>query len=685
MKSILNFLKNHSIKTKLLLLMLIVAFLPMLIMGGSSILISGNILEEQTASLSIETLKQISQRIEKELKNIDDLTLKIILNEKVTQYLELNEEMVTRSQISSAKKKVQDYILQTTANSTDVFSGFQIYSKNNTWPINIGYTMKISPNYQEAAWYQDLTQYKQRIVFKGITNEGNQSFIPIYRLIIKRGSIVGVLRAALNPEYISEIFKTINFGAKSELMIANQKGLIIAHQEEAKNNSQLNEVIRKSLSQTNKRVITINNHKQLLSIFPVLEKSKEISNFDSNWYIVASIAHDFIVSGTKKIAFLVIMIILICILLAFFLGFLFAKGILEPINRLMLTSEKVAQGDLNVKIDLSAKDEIGKLSLAFAHMVQNLKQLILESQEAINIVLQASQDIISTTEVTGKNFAEISYSIEDIANGAHQSSLKAEHGMRMMFKLSEEIKSLSLMIMTANQESQDSLQYSRQSTTTIHGLIKSSNEVTKINQTITENIYNLAATTEEIQKTTVIIMDFAEQTGLLALNAAIEAAHNNQMGKGFEIVAAEIQKLANRSDEAARLINKIVKTILENIHLTVHNFKKAQAIMQQEKIAINENIDLLQNISNGINQISSKISLINNSINNIYEFGDETKKGIEDIAAVVEETGAAVEEVNAASEENRSCVDTLTNYTHQFNNVASELQKTTSKFLISKT
>ncbi|MCC7517339.1 MAG: methyl-accepting chemotaxis protein [Pseudomonadales bacterium] len=209
----------------------------------------------------------------------------------------------------------------------------------------------------------------------------------------------------------------------------------------------------------------------------------------------------------------------------------------QPINRLIHTSQIIAEGDLTQAIPVHSNDELGQLARSFNAMVNSLNELILQIQQSATLL---SNEVSDSTQ-----------SLTHIASSTAQQ--EAAFGqLREMFRLSAN------MAANANHLAQSTLNETESSR---QGMSDTLTAMSGIN----DSTHHIAATIAKIT-------GIANQTSLLALNAAIEAARAGTEGKGFAVVAAEVRKLAEQSadfaKETAQMLQETNNTIADGVHIS---------------------------------------------------------------------------------------------------------------------
>ena len=276
-------------------------------------------------------------------------------------------------------------------------------------------------------------------------------------------------------------------------------------------------------------------------------------------------------------------------------------SITRPLNIAVEVAERLAEGDLTVRVNVHSSDETGRLMGAMRNMVAKLAGIIGEVRGATDNLSSASEQISATAQSLSQASSEQAASVE-------QTSASVEQ-----------------MTASINQNSQSAR-------LTDDMAARAAKEATEGGAAVKETVGAMKQIAERIG----IIDDIAYQTNLLALNAAIEAARAGEHGKGFAVVAAEVRKLAERSQVAAREIGDLAAS-------SVGAAERAGGLLDVIVPSINKTSGLVREIASASDEQSTGVGQINSAMGQLNQITQQNASASEQLAATAEEMGSQAE------------------------------------------
>lgn len=314
---------------------------------------------------------------------------------------------------------------------------------------------------------------------------------------------------------------------------------------------------------------------------------------------------------------LTLIILIVGVAISTMLGFFVAATIKKPVREMMTASKEMADGDLDIAVEINSKDEMGTLAASFNQMLTNINEVLHNINEATDQVATGSRQVSDSSISLAQGATEQASSVEELTSSveeiASQTRLNADNANQAneLAKLTKE------NALTGNDHMQQMLR-------SMEDISDSSN-----------NIYKIIKVIDEI----------AFQTNILALNAAVEAAKAGQNGKGFAVVAVEVRNLAARSANAAKETTALIEGSIKKVEGGTKIANETAAALIQIVDSIEKVYALINDISVASNEQAIGVEQIN--------------QGIAQIANVVQSTSATSEETAAASEELASQAELL--------------------------
>ena len=353
---------------------------------------------------------------------------------------------------------------------------------------------------------------------------------------------------------------------------------------------------------------------------------------------------------------------LLILALIWFFGIRQAKAIESAVMRLE------DDGQQNQMAVLNLLDEMGDLAdgdlTVRAEVRENITGAIADS---INYTIDSLRDL-----VTGINRA--SEQVNTATGQAQATSVSlltaAEKQARQITETTDAVSNMTRSILEvstnasqASQVAQRSLQAATQGSQAVQNTIAGMNDIREQIQETSKRIKRLGESSQEIGEIVELISDITEQTNILALNAAIQAASAGEAGRGFTVVAEEVQRLAERSSEATKQIGAIVKTIQTDTHSAVAAMEKStEGVVEGARLsdAAGKALTEIETVSNNLARLIQSISAATEAQTQVASTVTKNMQQIQEITSQTTEgtklTAESVGQLTKLAEELRDSV-----------------------------
>ncbi|MGF0472083.1 cache domain-containing protein [Lysinibacillus fusiformis] len=362
---------------------------------------------------------------------------------------------------------------------------------------------------------------------------------------------------------------------------------------------------------------------------------------------------------------------------------LVSRHLALPVKKLSQRVREVAKGNLTVDIEhLQRSDEIGQLNEGFNEMVDQLKTLISDVEEAIVEIQSTSANLTAVAEETNAYGDEIVKAINEVSIGAVKQASEAEDTNRTATEFAQQIEGLhdkNELILDASQHMQKS---NEEGIVNIASLKDKSQESSMLIQNIRSVFGSLIVKVREIEGIVGTITEISEQTNLLALNASIEAARAGEHGKGFAVVAEEVRKLADQTSVATELVRTTLKGIESETNLVNDEMQKTHVIVGQQNDSVMVTESSFKEIKLAVEKIISIIGDMTDGVEYVNSAKNDMMKSIESIAMISEKNAAASEEVTASVDEQQRAIQLVSESSNDLTDEITGLQESIKRFIL---
>jgi twitching motility protein PilJ len=315
--------------------------------------------------------------------------------------------------------------------------------------------------------------------------------------------------------------------------------------------------------------------------------------------------------------------------------------------RLLDEMGSLAEGDLTVKATVT-EDMTGAIADSINFAVEQLRSLVQTITDTSVQVASSAQE----TQATAMHLAEAA---------EHQAS-EINSASDRISEIAASINQVSKNSAESAEVAQRSVQIATNGAGVVRQTIAGMDSIRDQIQDTSKRIKRLGESSQEIGEITELISDITEQTNVLALNAAIQAASAGEAGRGFSVVAEEVQRLAERSGDATRQIAALVKTIQTDTQDAVGAMERStQGVVEGTRLtdaagAALGDIDrvsrqlaeLIEQISRQALQEAQSANVVAANIQHIFAVTEQTGDGTRSTAQMVRELSRIAEELNAS-------------------------------------
>ncbi len=582
---------------------------------------SSKLLLEESNSLMKTTVQKYASDIE------------TLLSEKKSYISIFVSELAYEKSSREELEKKLVYYTNTHDDITDFFMGYE----DKAFLDGAGWVAPADFDPTGRAWYVQAVQSGGIILSNPYTiGSGESTVLTIAKEIREDGKRVGVLGIDVSFEAVQQIVREVKIKESGKAFILAQNGDIISHDTLTLEDNMLQNVSAEAQ----------NLAKHLLTGKPEYfefeydgeEKLFATQPLDgTTWTLVIEVPKSEVLEASTQLSKFMIMIGGGSLAAIMIIIFMVAISVGTPIGRLSKQIEAMAKYDLSMDdrspsvVYSRQRGEVGVISRSLTEVQRTMKEIMSEMSDMANRLSASSEELSATSEQSAHSAEAMAKELNDISSGAAKQDHEVRRGSQAMEVMKVALGNNMQAVGDLNRTVEEVFNAKEQGMQAVVELVSETHKVQESAQTVQSVITNSHESAIQIANASDMIRGIANQTNLLALNAAIEAARAGEAGKGFAVVAEEIRELAEQSTRFTEEIQNIVTTL---------NVKTSEAvdIMQSVTEVINNQSDKVEETNQQFVLIAQEIENIQSVLTKLNVSGKEfeaTEESLLDIISIL--------------------------------------------------
>lgn len=681
------FLRRFKISQRLVAALLMIAIIPMFILGMTAISQSGQAIRSLVGTYSGQLAIQLGGLIENRLNIMRDkttaITLGPLVQENLRNYAKL-EKSETARLASDLKDAYQNSFVQ-----DKVVLYFSVY--NDLTRVDYG---KLE-SYVDLG-VDDIRAHMKQIADKAggqnvwmVDRKGN--LILCYTVKSKKNNKdICTALMVIDKSFLANTMSSVDLGDSAQVLLINESNTVIS--------SNRTDVIQPGMPFEYVSVLSriaeneARKQQDITYTNSVLENVKFDEDMyisysripGTDWYIVAAIPNSALNRSSSSISSSILVTGAICAIFAIFLALFIATGITRPLAGLVRVMKKAESGELTLAGKEPGKDEISILTASFNNMILSIKTLIRRVHQSAGAVAEKTLTIASSADQTLQMSEGLSRALDEVANGASTQAEETVNSANMMVQLSEAINTVTENLDTTRDIINNILKLSRDASEIVKILNENADDANRASMAIAQEIKTLNDDMREIHKIVKMIASISEQTNMLALNASIEAARAGNAGLGFAVVAEEVKKLADQSKDASVEISNIIDRISKRTEMAVNTAETASDSMRNQLTAVRSTDKSFNTVSDAMARLAAGMKDIGQEVERMMQIKSITVNAIENISAISQETAARSQEASSNTIEQMSGAKELSRFAGELSAISEDLERSISQFRFSE-
>jgi len=361
------------------------------------------------------------------------------------------------------------------------------------------------------------------------------------------------------------------------------------------------------------------------------------------------------------------------------------RQIAAPIGRITAEIQRMAAGDFASHDDPvlhKRTDEFGYVAQSLSVMKVNLKQLITNVQEKMELLTAYSKELQVSAEQSAQASAQVADSVMHMASGTDKQALSIQTTLSVVEQSAIDVQFVADYAHSAVGSSNTATAAAAEGGKLIVSVQRQMQSIEDKVGSSAQVVGKLGERSKQIGQIVDTITGIAGQTNLLALNAAIEAARAGEQGRGFAVVAEEVRKLAEQSEGAAKLIATLIGEIQSETTQAVQSMSDGSNQVQIGASVVADAGLVFERIIQVVKEVTAQVTEISEAGGKVLAGSQDIVKWVRGTNVVTQEVAEQTQIVSAATEEQTASMHEIAVTSQSLTRMAEEIQEAVRKFKV---
>lgn len=662
-------------RVRLIVILLIISLIPLVTLGFFSYQQSAGIIETETQKLTNQLVGESNKVLTRQLDEMVQVSTMLFTNQKLFDLLN-TEKSKDEYENYKRNSEIQDIMRNITNARMDIQTVSVVSEEGEI--ISTGTTTTNDVDLQKEEWFQKALEADGKLVwfptrYDPMIDGGQQQWA--YSLARSVNSIGGggkyVFLIEVRESSLSGSIKEMEMSATGTVRIVDDAGAVV---------SSLNEE-ELGKTETSKHYTFLKEEEpgslvtdeQLISYAPL---------GNAGWHLVVEVPMASLLGQVNKIRTFTLVVVVLSAIAALIAAFIIGRQLARPIEKMRGVMKQAGEGDLTAQAAITGKNEIAQLNDSYMELIGRFRNFVGRTKDAGVDLNDVAQDLIKQAEQNNVTYREITEATESIAAGADQQAREAETSAELVGELLSKWRESLGEAETLERVMNETLQVSEDGQTSIREL-QDKNEMTEQEiERLSGNLQVLEDRVGEVHKATNLIDDIMDKTKILALNAAIEAHRAGEDGRGFLVVADEVQRLSQQVLSATNTIGSSIEAIQKAMKSTWNSMKLTNEAMELQRETVKGTDEAFHSIRAQMDEAQTQLASVMNTLSLVQRFEQKMSDAIQNISAVAEESAAATEEVAALAKDQERSADHLVTQSHSLGEIVQTLEEELAQFRV---